>query len=151
LLIGLIRSTKGLTAPFFRFARVTRNALLSRVTVYARRVTRHAFRSHLSITRHGRKCLPFPAFAEHNPGRTERCPMRIQGRKQMKKLALGLILAAFSTGVFAQAETAGAAATGAGGAAGAAVVTTNAALIAAGVAVAGAAAAGSKTESTTSH
>ncbi len=69
----------------------------------------------------------------------------------MKKLALGLILAAFSTGVFAQAETAGGAAIGAGGAAGGAVITTNAALIAAGIAVAGATAAGSKTESTTSH
>lgn len=69
----------------------------------------------------------------------------------MKKLALGFILAAFSSGVFAQADTAGSAATGAGGAAGTAVITTNAALIAAGIAVAGITAAGSKTESTTSH
>ncbi len=69
----------------------------------------------------------------------------------MNKLALGLILVAFSSGAFAQDVTAGSAATGAGGAAGAAVITTNVVLIAAGIGVAVITAAGSKTESTTSH
>jgi hypothetical protein len=66
----------------------------------------------------------------------------------MKKLALGLMIAAFSSGVFAQAETAG----GAGGAAGTVtVLTTNAMLVTSGVLAAGAVAAGSKAESTTTH
>ena len=42
----------------------------------------------------------------------------------MKKLVLGLVIAAFSSGVLAQTETPGAAATGAGGAAGATVTVT---------------------------
>jgi hypothetical protein len=75
----------------------------------------------------------------------------LQGRINVKKLALGLVLAAFSSGVFAQAETAGGAAAGAGGAAGTTVVTTNAMLITAGVVAAGAAAAGAKSEATTTH
>jgi hypothetical protein len=77
-----------------------------------------------------------------------------KGGNKMKKLALGLILAALSPGVFAQgAETAaGGSAAGAGTAAGAGVViTTNAAFVAAGLLTAGAVAAGSKTETTTSH
>jgi hypothetical protein len=70
----------------------------------------------------------------------------------MKKLALGLMIAAFSSAVFAQTETAGGAATGAEGATGtAAVASNNAMLITAGVVAAGAVAAGSKAESTTTH
>ena len=70
----------------------------------------------------------------------------------MKKLALVLMIAAFSSGVFAQTETEGGASVGAGGAAGTATVaTTNALLITAGVVAAGAVAAGSKAESTTTH
>ena len=62
----------------------------------------------------------------------------------MKKLALGLVIAAFASGVFAQTETAG-------GAAGVTVVTTNALLVTAGVVAAGAVAAGSKAPTTTNH
>jgi len=78
----------------------------------------------------------------------------------MKKLALGLILAALSAGVFAQGAevagttnvVAGGSAAGAGEALGAgALISTNAALITAGVLSAGAVAAGSKATTTTSH
>jgi hypothetical protein len=79
------------------------------------------------------------------------------GKEQMKKLAVGLILAPISAGVYAQgAEVAGTtnviagdSTAGAGEALGAgALQTTNTALITAGVVSAGAVAAGSKTEST---
>lgn len=78
----------------------------------------------------------------------------------MKKLALGLILAALSSTVLVEgAEVAGTSNVVAGGsAAGAgqplgagALISTNAALITAGVLSAVAVAAGSKTETTTSH
>lgn len=78
----------------------------------------------------------------------------------MKKLALGLIFAALSSGVFAQGAevagttnvVAGGSAAGAGQALGAGtLLTTNAVLVTAGVVSAGAVAAGSKTETTTSH
>jgi hypothetical protein len=84
----------------------------------------------------------------------------MQARQKMKKLALGLILAALSSGVFGQGAevagttnvAAGGSAAGAGSATGAGgVISTNAALITAVVLTAGAVAAGSKTESTTSH
>lgn len=81
----------------------------------------------------------------------------------MKKLALGLVLAALSAGFYAQGAeevgvagttnvVAGGSAAGAGEAVGAgALISTNAALIAAGVVAAGAVAAGSNAGSTTTH
>lgn len=77
----------------------------------------------------------------------------------MNKLALGLVILAFSSGVWAVepvggatgVNVAGGSAAGAGGAAGGAVISANAALIAAGAAVAGATAAGSNSTSTTTH
>ena len=77
----------------------------------------------------------------------------------MNKIALGLIIAAFSTGAFAQGVVggttnvvAGGASVGGGAAVGGAVTAaTNAALIAAGVITAGGIAAGSKTETATTH
>lgn len=64
----------------------------------------------------------------------------------MKKLALGLILAALSSGVFAQGAEVAGTTNGAGGA-----ISANAALIAAGVVTAGMVATGANTEITTSH
>jgi hypothetical protein len=78
----------------------------------------------------------------------------------MKKLALGLILAALSSGALVQGAevagttnaVAGGTATGAGEAVGAgALISTNAVLVTAGVLVAATVAAGSKTQTTTSH
>jgi hypothetical protein len=81
----------------------------------------------------------------------------------MKKLALGLTIAALFAGSYAQGAeevgvagttnvVAGGSAAGAGDALGAgALVSTNAVLITAGVLAAGAVAAGSKAESTTTH
>lgn len=76
----------------------------------------------------------------------------------MRKIALGLIFAAFSTSAMAEPVVgaanlvAGGAAPGAGVAVGVgSVAATNAALIAAGIAVAGGVAAGSKTETATTH
>jgi len=69
----------------------------------------------------------------------------------MKKLALGLVFAVISTGVFAQEETAGGASTGAGVAGGTATISTTAVLVGAGVVAAAAVVAGATTDPTTSH
>jgi hypothetical protein len=72
--------------------------------------------------------LPFKVFPQHNSDRQGVSVLALYRGTTMNKLALGLVIAAFSSGVFAQTETAGAAAAGAGTAAGAAtvVMTTNA-------------------------
>ena len=70
----------------------------------------------------------------------------------MKKLALGVLIATFATGVFAAEDRPGGAAAGAGAAAGTETgISTNAILATAGVVAAGAVAAGSKAQSTTTH
>ena len=70
----------------------------------------------------------------------------------MKKLALGSVIADFSSGIFAQAETAGGAGISAGGTAAAeTVLTTSTMLATARVVAAGATAAGAKAESTGTH
>jgi hypothetical protein len=71
----------------------------------------------------------------------------------MKKVALGLIIAAFSSGVFAQGETAGGAAAGAGGAAAGSetALTASTMLITAGALAAVVVAGGAKSTPTTNH
>ena len=95
--------------------------------------------------------LPFKVFPQHNSAVHGIFGADFVKGTKMKKLALGLVIAAFASGVFAQTETAGGAAAGAGGAAGVTVVTTNALLVTAGVVAAGAVAAGSKAPTTTNH
>src|SRR5258706_9036554 len=97
--------------------------------------------------------LPFKVFPQHNSG-THMVP--VCGKQEetiVKKLALGLMIAAFSSGVFAQAETAGGAATGAGAAAGTAGVSTSTiVIVTVGVVAAGALAASSNSsDSATTH
>jgi hypothetical protein len=104
--------------------------------------------------------LPFKVSQQHNSPEVRISNTVDAGETKMKKLALGLILAALSSGVFAQGAevagttnvVAGGSAAGAGEALGAGtVVTTNAVLVTAGVVVAGVVSAGTKTETTTSH
>jgi hypothetical protein len=97
--------------------------------------------------------LPFKVFPKHNSNRQAFALFSSFKEATMKKLALGLVIAAFCSGAFAQGteETAGGAAAGAGGAAGASGVTTTTMLVIAGVAAAAAVTAGATTKTTTNH
>ena len=96
--------------------------------------------------------LPFKVFPQHNSNRGEVSVLVPCKGATMKKLALGLVIAAFSSGVFAQTETPGGAAAGAGGAAGTATVsTTTIVLVTVGLVAAGAVAASSNSSASTTH
>ena len=96
--------------------------------------------------------LPFKVFPQHNSAVHGIFGADFVKGTKMKKLALGLVIAAFSSGVFAQTETPGGAAAGAGGAAGTATVsTTTIVLVTVGLVAAGAVAASSNSSASTTH